>query len=90
MLIMGLLEVMYGFLSWFFGLFPFPPVPDSMVSLIDQFTAILVGGIRILGVFVDLRVVSVLAMMLGTLILIDWVWNLVMWIMRKIPFTGIT
>lgn len=89
MIIKGLLELIFGLLQIVFSPIALPALPDGIQSVVDEFVNVLVGAVGLLGVFVDLNTLKWLIPVVIIIVNFDRVWNLIMFILRKIPFIGV-
>ena len=89
MIVKGILELFYALITIVFGWINLPNFPDSVLSVIDEFVNILTGAVGLLGVFVDMNVLRILIPVLLIVINFEHLYNLTMYILRKIPFLGI-
>lgn len=88
--------ILQGLLDFFFFLYKLllspiniPNLPDEVYSVMETVCDYMESGIGFLSIFLDMRLVTLLLPFVILLINIDWIWGLVMWILRKIPFVGI-
>ena len=89
MILEGLLELIYGLLSFVFGSFSIPDFPSEVQNVIDEVSTAITNVIGIVGIFIDWNMVFILIPVVIATINFDIVWKVVMFILRKIPFLGI-
>lgn len=89
MIIRGLLELVFGLLQIVFAPINIPPLPDNVQTVVDEFVEVIMSGIGLLSIFVDLDVLAWLIPVVIIIVNFERVWNLIMFILRKIPFVGI-
>ena len=66
-----------------------PDMPHAAVNAIDKLFEFMISGVGFATVFIDFRFVKILLPITIAIINFDKIVKLVMWIIRKIPFTGI-
>lgn len=89
MIIKGLFELVYALLSIVFAPIDLPDLPASVQGIIDRFVDLITSVVGLVGVFVDMDVVKVLVPVVIVIANLDKLWNMIMFILRKIPFLGI-
>lgn len=89
MIIQGLLELIFGLLKIVFSPIHVEPLPEGVQSVVDALVDAISSGIGIIGIFVDLDVLSWLIPVVIVIVNFERIWNLIMFILRKIPFIGI-
>lgn len=89
MIIKGLFELVFGLLSIVFAPIDLPDLPDAVQSVVDRFVDLITSVIGLVGVFVDMEVLKVLIPVVIVIANLDKLWNMIMFILRKIPFLGI-
>lgn len=89
MIIKGLFELVFGLLSIVFAPINLPDLPDSIQGIIDQFVDLITSVVGIVGIFIDMDVLKVLIPVVIVIANLDKIWNMIMFILRKIPFLGI-
>ena len=89
MIIKGLFELVFGLLQIVFAPINLPDLPSGIQSIIDQLVSIMVSAVGLFGVFFDLNVVKFLIPVVLVIVNLDRIWNMIMFILRKIPFLGI-
>ncbi len=67
-----------------------PDFPDSFYSLISNILDLIFGNITVLGFFFDWDYITVFFPIAIGLITVPIMFKFVMWILRKIPFLGIS
>ena len=89
MIIKGLFELVFGLLQIVFAPINLPDLPSGIQSIIDQLVNLMVSAVGLFGVFFDLNVVKFLIPVVLVIVNLDRIWNMIMFILRKIPFLGI-
>lgn len=89
MIIKGLFELVFGLLKIVFAPINLPDLPEVVQSVVDKFIDLITSVIGIVGIFVDMEVLKVLIPVVIVIANLDKVWNMIMFILRKIPFLGI-
>lgn len=89
MIIKGLLELIFGLLSVVFAPINLPPLPDVIQTVLNDFTAILTGAVGLFAIFVDMNVVRVLIPVVIVIVNFQRVYDLIVYILKKIPFIGV-
>lgn len=88
MLIEGLLVLFKTAFGALFGPINIPPLPDQVRVIMGQVMEYIVAGMELLGNWTHL---PYLLTLFGIVVLVDAgivVYNIVMWVIKKIPFTG--
>lgn len=67
-----------------------PDMPEAVSSAVEMFGTYLASGLSILDGYVNMSVVTVLFGIVVVLDVVKHVYFFVMWILKKIPFFGIT
>lgn len=90
MILEGLLTLVLSLFSFLFGLFPtIPSFPDEVTSVIDGVLPYLTFGVEFLHVFCYTSVLVVMMEISVSLFLLYELYQLIMWVIRKIPLFGI-
>lgn len=89
MIIKGLFELVFGLLKIVFAPINLPDLPTGIQSVLNELQSVLIGALGLFGIFVDLSVVKWLIPVVLVIVNLDKVWNLIMFVLRKIPFLGI-
>lgn len=89
MIIKGLFELVFGLLQIVFAPINLPDLPEVVQNVIDRLVDLMTSVIGIVAVFIDMEVVKVLIPVVIVIANFDKVWNMIMFILRKIPFLGI-
>ena len=89
MIVKGLLELVFGLLRIVFAPINLPDLPEGIANVLNELIDVLAGVVGLFGVFVDLSVVRWLIPVVLIIVNFDKVWNVIMFILRKIPFLGI-
>lgn len=89
MIIKGLFELVFGLLKIVFAPISLPQLPQGIQTVFDELLQVLTGAVGLLSIFIDFNVVKWLIPIVLVVANFDKVWNLIMFILRKIPFLGI-
>lgn len=89
MIIKALLELIFGLLQIVFLPINLPDLPAGVQSVLDELTAVLSGAVGLLGIFVDISVVKWLIPVVLVIVNFEKIWDLIMFILKKIPFIGV-
>lgn len=89
MIIKGLFELVFGLLQIVFAPINLPDLPDTIQNVLDRLIDVMKSAVGLFGVFFDMNVVKILIPVVLVIVNLDKVWNLIMFILRKIPFLGI-
>lgn len=89
MIVEALFNLVLNLLEFVFGWVSLPDFPDSVNAVIDEFTVIVCDGISILAIFVDWNMVIILIPLVICVVEFHHIWQLVMFVLRKIPFLHI-
>lgn len=89
MIIKGLFELVFGLLQIVFAPINLPDLPYGIQYVLDELQSVMIGALGLFGIFVDLDVVRWLIPVVLVIVNLDKVWNLIMFVLRKIPFLGI-
>lgn len=90
MIIESLLTLISNFISFILNLLPnLPSVPDKIYNSVNGFINLIFSYCGLLGVFVDLDLIKTLIPLLIIVINFEYIYRLVLWVIRKIPFLNI-
>lgn len=89
MIIKGLFELVFGLLKIVFAPINLPDLPSTVQGVVDKFIDLITSVIGIVGIFVDMEVLKILVPVVIVIANLDKAWNMIMFILRKIPFLGI-
>ena len=89
MIIKGLFELVFGLLQIVFAPINLPDLPSAVQNVVDKFVSLITSVIGLVGVFVDMELLKVLIPIVIVIANLDKLWNMIMFILRKIPFLGI-
>lgn len=80
-----------GLFTFLFGLLPdLPSFDDGMLSSItSSVNTLITNGTTILDFFVDLNIVKACIAVVLTCLAAELIYNIVMWIIHKVPFINI-
>lgn len=89
MIVETLFDLIYGLLEIIFSPVSLPSLPNEVQSILDGIVDLMVNSIGLFSVFFDMNVVRVLLPIVIVIVNFEKIWNLIMFILRKIPFLGI-
>ena len=90
MILKTILDIIMGIVDLFFGFLPnIPQLPSDMLDSISSFFDLIFSNLSILGFLVRISTVKFLLPCVLAIIMIEHIYNLIMWIARKIPFLSI-
>lgn len=90
MIIEWLLEAFYNIIDLVLGGFYVDSIPDQQLNSLDSIIkTITTNGLSIYRFFVPPIVRNVFIPIILSFIAFEWIYYLVMWILKKIPFAGI-
>lgn len=89
MIIKGIFELVYTMLNIVLTPINLPQLPDGIQSIFDELLQVMVGSVGLLGLFLDFSVVKWLIPIVIAVANFEKIWNMIMFILRKIPFLGI-
>lgn len=85
MIIMGLLKVVFTVLQALFSWLSLPQMPDAITSVIDGVLGYIRDALPLIWVFFDKNVVSVCLVVALACANFDKVYDLLMWVLAKLP-----
>lgn len=86
MILETLLNLVFGLLKIVFGFISLPAFPVSLSSSIDTFLNLIFDNVTLLGFFIRPLTLTIVVPILIILLNFDYVYKIIMWILRKIPF----
>lgn len=89
MIIERILDFFQNAIFTIFSFFNFPEVPQAISDTMSNFLDLIFTNISALGFFVRISTLQVVVPIVILIITIDKVYDLVMWILKKIPFVGV-
>lgn len=89
LIVKGLMELVFGLLQIVFAPINLPDLPDGIQSVLDELVDVLVSAVGLVSVFLDWQVVKWLIPVVLVIANFEKVWNMIMFILRKIPFLGV-
>lgn len=89
MIVKGLLELIFGLLQIVFLPINLPALPGGIQSVLNQLTDVLKGAVGLLSIFVDMSVVKYLIPVVIIIVNFERIYDLVIYILKKIPFIGV-
>lgn len=89
-----MIRLVTGFLSWILSpildVLNFPAVPAELKSIIDQLFDYMADGMGILNFFCPLSMIRPALAVLVAVWAVEHGYHIVMWVLRKLPFVGVT
>lgn len=89
MIVKGLCELVYSLLAIVFSPVQLPQMPEGVQNVFDELLEVLKGSVGLASVFLDFNVVKWLIPVVLVVANFEKVWNMIIFILRKIPFLGI-
>lgn len=89
MIVQSLLSFVQSMYQNMFGWLNLPDMPAKVVDTVDWFLDLLFDNIGILGFFVRWNTVVALVPIAIVIINLDKVYDLIIWVVNKLPFLGI-
>ena len=89
MIVKGICELVYSLLSIVFSPVQLPQMPEGVQNVFDELLEVLKGSVGLASVFLDFNVIKWLIPVVLVVANFEKVWNMIMFILRKIPFLGI-
>ena len=86
MILETLLNLVFGLLKIVFGFISLPAFPVRLSSSIDTFLNLIFDNVTLLGFFIRPLTLTSVVPILIILLNFDYVYKIIMWILRKIPF----
>lgn len=83
------LEGLYWLLEVAFGWINVPSFPDSLSSSIDSFLTLVFENLSLLGFFIRPLTLQIVIPLLIFIINFEFIYKLIMWVARKIPFLNV-
>ena len=89
-----MIKLVTGFLSWILSpildVLNFPAVPAELQSIINQLFGYMADGMGILNFFCPLSMIRPALAVLVAVWAVEHGYHIVMWVLRKLPFVGVT
>ena len=86
MIWISFLSLVFFILNVVFGLLPnIPSVPESLITYVDQFLDLIFSNSGIVGFFLPMDVVKIALPLAIVIINFDYIYKMIMWIVRKLP-----
>lgn len=91
---MEMIKLVTGFLSWILSpildVLNFPAVPSELQSIIDTLFQHMREGMGIFNFFCPLNMIRPALAVLVAVWAVEHGYHIVMWVLRKLPFVGVT
>ena len=89
-----MIKLVTGFLSWILSpildVLNFPAVPAELQSIIDALFGYMADGMGILNFFCPLSMIRPALAVLVAVWAVEHGYHIVMWVLRTLPFVGVT
>lgn len=89
MIVESVINLLVSMIEAVFSWIELPPLPAEVQSVIDELIGYLEGSIGLLSMFIDFDMLKILLPVVVIVVNFEHVWDLVMFVLRKIPFIGI-
>ncbi|MBE5887449.1 MAG: hypothetical protein E7283_01280 [Lachnospiraceae bacterium] len=89
MIIEAILTAILALLEFVFSPIALPDLPAEIQAIIDEFVGIMLGSVDVLGIFLNWDVVCFLVPVVIAIANADKIWDLIIFILKKIPVLGI-
>lgn len=89
MIVEALFNLVLNLLEFIFGWINLPDFPSSIDAAIDEFIEMVCNAINILAIFIDWQTVVVLIPLTLAVVEFHHIWDMVLFVLRKIPFLNI-
>lgn len=90
MIIELLLTGLFNIFSLLTSPIDIPSIPETVFNGITDFTEFIVSGVSVLGNYIDLQIASILFSIVLSIDIGLALYHFVMWVIKKIPFFGIS
>ena len=84
-----LMDWLYNIVRFCFSWINIPSFPVELASSIDSFLGLIFNNLSLLGFFIRPVTIRIVVPILLIVINFELIYKLVMWIIRKLPFTNI-
>lgn len=91
MIVKGLLQLIYSLLNGLF-VFDLPNMPDTLITLWDEFIGYVVTGIDVIRIFIGDTAMGVCTLLLSLIIGMNVAYfaiGVIFFVLRKIPIAGV-
>ena len=90
MIIEAFFDLIYNLNSFIFSMLPsFPDMPDKIINSINNFLDLIFNNAGLLGLFLPLDLVKVILPLTLIVINFDYIYGLILWVLKKIPFINV-
>lgn len=86
-LMLSLVKVLIDIIFAFLGILP--DMPDALIVAINDFLDLLFAGASIVALFMPMDIVRILIPIVIAIVNFDKILNIIIFILKKIPFLGI-
>ena len=84
-----LLNFLYYLLDFLFGWINIPQIPDNIIDSINSFINLIFDNLSLLGFFVRPTTLKILIPLVVFAFSFKYVYKIVIWVVKKIPFLGV-
>lgn len=85
----NLLNFLYYLLDFLFGWINIPQIPDNIIDSINSFINLIFDNLSLLGFFVRPTTLKILIPLVVFAFSFKYVYKIVIWVVKKIPFLGV-
>lgn len=90
MIIEAFFDLIYNLNSFIFSMLPsLPEMPDKIVNSIDNFLDLIFNNAGLVGLILPLDLVKVILPLTIIVINFDYIYGLILWVLKKIPFINV-
>ncbi len=90
MIVIALLNVFFGVCNVIIKALNIPSIPDSVVNVIKQVSDYIYSGRCLINYFIDGKLINISVLIFLNAFTFFFLYDLIMWILKKIPFASIT
>jgi len=84
-----LLDFLYWLIDFAFGWLNLPQFPEELTTSIDTFLSLIFDNVSLLGFFIRPMTLKIVIPVLIILVNFEYIYHLVMWLIKKLPFLNI-
>lgn len=88
-IINNLLNFLYFIMDFLFGWINIPQMPDELVNSINTFLNLIFDNLTLLGFFIRPTTLKILIPLIIFIINFKYIYKIVIWLIRKLPFINI-
>ncbi len=90
MLIEQILNYIGSVLSWILDFINIPDMPAEIVDIMERLKVIMIDSLNVFGFFVDMDFFRICCGIFLAIYISKNIWDLIEWLMRKIPFLNVS